>query len=79
MFKTYAITLCRVYITQEKIRTPLSAKRYLCDICAFLNSLCNWDSFQFCMFACVWCVCVYVSIVFCIFDALQPPPLSEIP
>ena len=63
MFKSYTITLCRVFITQQKISTPLSAKRYLCYICGFLNSLCNWESFRFCVFACVWCgVCVCVCV-----------------
>ena len=86
MFKRYAVTLFGVFITQQKTSTPLSLKRYLCDICAFLNSLCNLESFQFCVFACAWCgvcvcvcVCVCVSIVFCNFDALQTTPLSEIP
>ena len=68
MFKSYAFTLCGVFITQQKASTPLSAKRYLCDICAFLNSLCNWESFRFCVFACVWCgvhVCACVCV--CVF------------
>ena len=65
MFKSYAITLRRVFITQQKISTPLSAKRYLCEICAFLNSLCYLDSFWFCVFACVQCVCVCVCVCVC--------------
>ena len=65
MFKCYAITLCTVFITQQKISTPLSAKRYLCEICAFLNSLCYLDSFWFCVFACVQCVCVCVCVCAC--------------
>ena len=73
------IALYRVFITEEKISTYLSAKRYLCNICAFLNRLYNWESFRFCVFACVWYVYVCVSIVFCIFDALQTTRLSEIP
>ena len=69
MFKSYAITICRVFITQQKIGTPLSAKRCLCDICAFLNSLCYLDSFWFCVFACmqcVHCVCVCVCVFVCV-------------
>ena len=77
MFKSY--TICRVFITQQKISTPFSAKRYLCVIRAFLSSLWNWESFRFRVSACVWCVCVCVSVVFCICDAFQTSPLSEIP
>ena len=65
--KTLHYVLCRVFITQQKISTPLSAKRYLCDIWAFLNSLCNWESFWLCVHvrACDVYVCFY-----CIFHAL---------
>ena len=78
MLKSFAAGLCRVFITQQNISTPLSAKRYLCDICAFLNSLCNWESFRLCM--CVCDVYVYVCVCFyCVFDVLQTTPLSEIP
>ena len=66
MFKSFVITLCRVFITQQKIRTPLSAKRYSCVICAFLNSLCNWDSFRLCVFMRAVCVCVCVCLCVCV-------------
>ena len=80
MFKSFAITLCRVFITQQKISTPLSAKRYLCDICAFLNILCNWESFRICVCVRVVFQCVFVCVYFyCIFDALQTTSLSKIP
>ena len=67
MFKSYAITLCRVFITQQKISTSLRAKRYLCGICVILNSLFNWlvQLVQFCVFVCVWHVCVCVCV--CVF------------
>ena len=76
MFKCYAITLCTVFITQQKISTPLSAKRYLCDICAFLNSMCNWDSFRFCVLACVMCVCVFLLFFVFLILLNQPPYLK---
>ena len=76
MFKSFTITLCRVFITQQKKSTPLSAKRYLCDICAFLNILCNLESFRIGVCVRVVFECVYF---YCIFDALQTTPLSKTP
>ena len=71
MLKSFAITLCRVFITQQKISTPLSAKIYLCDIYVFLNSLCNWESFLLWVCACVRArVCV--SIVFLMLSRQLP-------
>ena len=83
MFKSYAITLCRVFITQQKISRPLSAKRYLCDICAtfsgFVQETADFVTFtEEILIVVSVCVCVCVSIVFCIFNALQPTPLSVI-
>ena len=60
MFKSFAIKLCRVFITQQKISTHLSVKKYLCDIFCFLNSLRNWESFRFCVCVCVRGVCMCV-------------------
>ena len=78
MLKSFAIILCWVFITQQKISTPLSAKIYLGDIYA-LNSLRNWESFllwvcacvRACVRACV-CVCVCVSIVFLMLSRQLP-------
>ena len=65
---SYAITLCRVFITQQKNQYTFKCKRYLCDIRAFLNSLCNWESFWFYVFARVWCVvCVSVFLLYFVF------------
>ena len=63
MFKSFAITLCRVYITQKKI-----SKRCSCDICAFLNSLYNWESFWICVLSYVCCVCVFLLHFWCSSD-----------
>ena len=77
------MTLCRVFITQQKISRPLSAKRYLCDICAtfsgFVQETADFVTFtEEILIVVSVCVCVCVSIVFCIFNALQPTPLSVI-
>ena len=83
MFKSYAVTLYRVFITQQKISRPLSAKRYLSDICAtfsgFVQETADFVTFtEEILIVVSVCVCVCVSIVFCIFNALQPTPLSVI-
>ena len=80
MLKRIAITLCRVFITQQKISTSLSAQTYLCDICVFFNSFFNWESFLLCVCMCVFVVCVCVCVCFYfVSDALQTTPLHEIP
>ena len=79
---TFAITLCRAFITLQKISTP---KTFMCHMHFFkqlvqlgvFSVLCV-RAYDVCMCVCV-CVCVCVSIVFCIFDDLQTTPLSEIP
>ena len=78
MFKSFAVTVCRVFITQQKIITPLNAETYLCDICVFLTAPATGSLFCFMgIYACV-CVCVCVCFYY-IFDALQTTPLFEIP
>ena len=42
--------------------TPLNTKRYLCDICTFLNILCNWESFRLCVCVPLVCECVFVCL-----------------
>ena len=71
MFKSYAVTLYRVFITQQKISRPLSAKRYLSDICAtfsgFVQETADFVTFteeilnvvSVCVCVCV-CVCVFL-------------------
>ena len=74
MFKSICITLCRVFITQQKIIKLLIAQTYLCDIYAILIASAAESIFYFVYV----CACVFVCFYY-IFDDLQTTPLSEIP
>ena len=70
---TFAITLCRAFITLQKISTPLSAKTFMCHMHFFkqlvqlgvFSVLCV-RAYDVCMCVCV-CVCVCVFLLYFVF------------
>ena len=71
MFQSYAITLCRVFITQQKISTSLSVKSYLCDYVLFYTACATGSLFGFmCLRVCRVCVFLLYFVFLMLFKQL---------